>query len=133
MPRRSGGIISQPNRYLGLTETQVVIPDYGVEELLSYKQAMNDVDKDQWVKAMNLEMESMHFNSVWELVDLPEGVKPIGCKWIYKRKRDSTGKVQTFKARLVAKQREGVDYDETFSHVAMLKSVKILLSIAIFL
>ncbi|TYK11909.1 gag/pol protein [Cucumis melo var. makuwa] len=77
---------------LGLTETQVVIPDDGVEDPLSYKQAMNDVDKDQWVKAMDLEIESMYFNSVWELVDLPEGVKPIGCKWIYKRKRDSAGK-----------------------------------------
>ncbi|KAL4035917.1 hypothetical protein IC575_004627 [Cucumis melo] len=135
MSRRSGRVVSQPNRYLGLTETQVVIPDDGVEDPLSYKQAMNDVDKDQWVKAMDLEMESMYFNSVWELVDLLEGVKPIGCKWIYKRKRDSAGKVQTFKARLVAKgytQREGVDYEETFSHVAMLKSIRILLSIATF-
>ncbi|KAA0066544.1 gag/pol protein [Cucumis melo var. makuwa] len=93
MPRRSGRVIvSQPNHYLGLTETQVVIPDDGVEDPLSYKQAMNDVDKDQWVKAMDLEMESMYFNSVWELVDLPEGAKPIRCKWIYKRKRDSAGK-----------------------------------------
>ncbi|TYJ98650.1 gag/pol protein [Cucumis melo var. makuwa] len=119
----------------GLIETQVVIPDDGVEHPLSYKQVMNDVDKDQWVKAMDLEMESMYFNSVWELVDLPEGVKPIGCKWIYKRKRDSAGKVQTFKARLVAKgytQREGVDYEETFFPVAMLKSIRILLSIATF-
>ncbi|KAA0026154.1 gag/pol protein [Cucumis melo var. makuwa] len=73
MPRRSGRIVSQPNRYLGLTETQVVIPDDGVEDPLSYKQTMNDVDKDQWVKAMDLEMESMYFNLVWELVDLPEG------------------------------------------------------------
>ncbi|TYK14867.1 gag/pol protein [Cucumis melo var. makuwa] len=59
MPRRSGRVISQPNCYLGLTETQVVIPNDGVEDSLSYKQAMNDVDKDQWVKAMDLEMESM--------------------------------------------------------------------------
>ncbi|KAA0067938.1 gag/pol protein [Cucumis melo var. makuwa] len=92
MPRRSGRIVSQPKRYLGLTETQVVIPDDGVEDPLSYKQTMNDVDKNQWVKAMDLEIESMYFNSVWELADLSEGVKPIGCKWIYKRKRDSVGK-----------------------------------------
>ncbi|KAA0058362.1 gag/pol protein [Cucumis melo var. makuwa] len=135
MPRRSRRVISQPNRYLGLTETQVVIPDDGVEDPLSYKQAMNDVDKDQWVKAMDLEMESMYFNSVWELADLPEEVKPIGCKWIYKRKRDSAGKLHAFKARLVAKgytQREWVDYEKTFSPVAMLNSIRILLSVATF-
>ncbi|TYK06521.1 gag/pol protein [Cucumis melo var. makuwa] len=135
MPRRNGRIVLQPNCYLDLTETQVVIPDDGVEDPLSYKQAMNDVDKNQWVKAMDLEMESMYFNSVWELVDIPERVKPIGCKWIYKRKRDSAEKVKTFKARLVAKgytQREEVDYEETFSLVAMLKSIRILLSIATF-
>ena len=59
-------------------------------------------------------------------------MKPIGCKWIYKRKRGSDGKVQTFKARLVANgytQKERVDYEETFSAVAMLKSICTLLSI----
>ena len=64
---------------------------------------MEDVDKDEWLKAMNSEMDSMHSNSVWKLEDLPEGVKPIGCKWIYKRQRGVDGKVETFKARLVAK------------------------------
>ncbi|TYK05477.1 gag/pol protein [Cucumis melo var. makuwa] len=109
---------------------QVVIPNDDVEDPLSYKQVMNDVDKDQWVKAMDLEMESMYFNSVGGLVDLPEGVKPIGCKWIYKKKRDLVGKVQTFKARPVAKeytQKEEVDYEETFSSIVMLKSIRILL------
>ena len=93
MPWRSEKIVSQPNRYLDLIETQVAIPDDGVEDLLSYKQAMNDVDSDQWVKTMDLKMKCMYFNSVWELVDLPKRVKPIGCKWIYKKKRDSARKV----------------------------------------
>ena len=70
---------------------------------LTFKNVMEDPDTEEWLKAMNLEMESMYSNSVWELVDLPDGVKPIGCKWIYKRKRGVDRKVETFKVRLVAK------------------------------
>ena len=55
-----GEIVSPSNQ--DLTETQVVILDDGIEDPLSYKHAMNDLDKNQWVKAMNLEMESMYFN-----------------------------------------------------------------------
>ena len=51
-------------------------------------------------------MESMYSNYVWELVDPPEDVRPIGCKWILKRKRRIDGKVETFKARLVVKHIE---------------------------
>ncbi|KAA0041009.1 reverse transcriptase [Cucumis melo var. makuwa] len=65
-----------PHQELMKPTHQVVIPDDGVKDLLSYKQAMNDVDKDQWVKVMDLQIESMYFNSVWKLVDLLEGVKP---------------------------------------------------------
>ena len=63
----------------------------------------------------------------------PEGIKPIGCKCIYKKKRGADGKAETFKARLIAKeftQKEGTNYEETFSPIAMLKSIRILLSIS---
>jgi len=49
-------------------------------------------------------MESMYSNQVWDLVEPPERIKPIGCKWIYKKKRGVDGKVETFKAKLVAKK-----------------------------
>jgi len=64
---------------------------------------------------------------------VPNGIKPVGCKRVYKRKRGIDGKVETFRARLVVKwytQKEGIDYEKTFSPIAMLKSIKILLSIA---
>ena len=75
----------------------------------------------------------MYTNQVWTLVDAPEGIKPIGCKWVFKKKTDVDGNVQTYKARLVAKgyrQRHGADYDETFSPVDMIKSIRIMLAIA---
>ena len=89
---------------------------------------------EKWKDSMNLEIESMYYNFVWELVDPPEEERPIGSKWIYKRKRGVDGKVKAFKARLVANgyiQKEGVDYEETFSPIAMLKSILILLSIIV--
>ena len=67
---------------------------------------------------MKSEMESMKVNDVWILVDPLEGVKPIECKWVFKRKRGANGKVETYKACLVAKayrQRYGIDYDDVFS------------------
>ena len=97
---------------------------------------MVDVDTSRWREAMETEIDSMQLNQVWTLVDRPEGIKPIGCKWIYKRKIGSNVKVDTFKARLVAKgysQREVIDYQETFSPVAMIKFIRILFSIAAYL
>ena len=85
---------------------------------------------------MKSEMKSMKVNNVWALVDPPEGVKPIGCKWIFKKKRGADGRVETYKARLVAKgyrQRYGIDYDEIFSPMTMLKSIRIMLAIAVYL
>ena len=68
----------------------------------------------------------MYSNQVRDLMEPPEGIKPIGCKWIYNKKRGADGKVETFKARLVAKgftQKEWINYVETFSLVSMLKSI----------
>ena len=90
-------------------------------------------DSDRWLEAMRSEMDSMYVNQVWTLVDAPEGVSPIGCKWVYKKKIRADGQVKTYKAKLVAKgfkQKQGIDYDEKFSPIVMLKSIRIMLAIA---
>ena len=101
--RRSGRTTRKPSRYLLLGESYQAITIDSEEDPVNYKEALEDVDTQEWLKAMDREMESMYSNSVWSLVEAPKGVKPIGCKWIYKRKRRPDGKVETFKARLVAK------------------------------
>ncbi|KAD7476990.1 hypothetical protein E3N88_00126 [Mikania micrantha] len=76
---------------------------------------------------MNDEMEALNRNGTWILSDLPVGRKPIGCKWIYKVKYKSNGQMDGYKAILVAKgynQREGIDFDETFSHVVKMVTVR---------
>ena len=129
----SGRIVQPPIRFIGLGETYETILEEAELDPYTYKEAINDIDAHHWVQAMKSELDSMYSNQVWDLVKAPKGIKPVGCKWVYKRKRGIDGKVETFKARLVAKgytQKEGIDYDETFSPVAMLKSIRILLSIA---
>ena len=77
----------------------------------------------------------MYENKVWTLVDLPNDRQAIENKWIFMRKTDADGSVTIYKARLVAKgfqQVQGVDYDEIFSIVEMLKYVRIMLEIAAF-
>ena len=102
------------------------------DEPTSYREAMKSEDSTKWHMAMKSEIQSMYDNQVWNLIDPPPGVKPVGCKWVFKKKTNMDGNINTYKARLVAKgfkQIHGVDYEETFSPVAMLKSIRILLAI----
>ena len=101
----------------------------------NYEEAMAGPDSNKWLEAMKYEIESMYENKVWTLTDLLDDRRAIENKWIFKKKTDADGNVTIYKARLVAKgyrQVQGVDYNEIFSTIAMLKSVRIMLAVAIF-
>ena len=102
------------------------------EEPKTFNQALNNPHRDEWLKAMKEEISAIESNQTWSLVDLPEHRKAIGCKWVFKIKRDENGNIARFKARLVAQgfnQKFGVDYDEVFAPVARSTTLRVLLSV----
>uniref|UniRef100_A0A2N9HBW1 Integrase catalytic domain-containing protein n=1 Tax=Fagus sylvatica TaxID=28930 RepID=A0A2N9HBW1_FAGSY len=118
---------------------------YGFEDLVSYalltssedpstfQEAIESSEKDKWIEAMVEENESLSKNKTWELTELPKGKKPIGCKWVFKKKEAVSEKEgERFKARLVAKgysQRHEIDYNEVFSPVVRHTSIRAVLAL----
>jgi len=95
----------------------------------NFKEAIVSV---QWTKAMNVELGAMELNKTWSVVSLPPNKNVVGCKWVFTIKYNADGSIERYKARLVAKgftQQEGVDYFDTFSPVAKLASVKLILGL----
>ncbi|GJT30079.1 putative RNA-directed DNA polymerase [Tanacetum coccineum] len=105
--------------------------DFMLDSNLKYGIEKHDA---RWVEAMNNEIEALIRNNTWTITDLPIGRKAIDNKWLYKIKYKSTGHVDKFKARVVAKgfsQKEGIDFDETFSPVVKMVTIRCLICIVV--
>jgi len=92
------------------------------------------VGNPEWDNAMDEEMAALDANVTWELVALPKDKNPIGCKWVYKVKHSGDGSVKRYKARLVAKgyaQTYGINYEETYSLVTKMTTVRVIIAMAI--
>jgi hypothetical protein len=90
------------------------------------------VKREQWKEAMAEEHQSIMRNEVWEIVPRPKEKSVVTSKWVYKIKHATDGSVDKYKARFVARgfsQKEGEDYDETFSPVARYTSIRTIISL----
>ena len=100
---------------------------------LNFSEAISSSDAPLWKEAIKSEIDSLSQNKTWILVDLPPGAKPIGCKWIFKKKLKTDGTIDKYKARLVAKgftQKHNLDYFDTFAPVTRISSIRVLIALA---
>jgi hypothetical protein len=105
-----------------------------VDEPRNVREALGSGEKKKWEAAMKSELDSLKENKVWDLVDLPEGKRAIGSKWLFKRKKGVDGEVKKYKARLVIlgnREVKGIDYDEVYAPVIRFDSLRALIGISV--
>ena len=98
------------------------------------REVLNSSEQKEWQQAMEEEIESIHWNHVWDLVEPPLDRQIIGSKWVFKTMRNANGTLERHKARLVAQgysQQHGQDYDETFSPVVRFESLRTVVALAV--
>ncbi|KAK1652513.1 hypothetical protein QYE76_070318 [Lolium multiflorum] len=106
---------------------------YVLSEPSCYEEAVADEHKNDWSEAMQDEMKSLYENDTFELVSLPKGKKALKNKWVYRVKIEEHNSHPRYKARLVVKgfiQKKGINFDEIFSSVVKMSSIRVVLGIA---
>jgi hypothetical protein len=141
-PRRSTRVTFRPSNFsheeLDARKTELILEEYNAGIALTlneidefeprtYQEAVTCASAIRWIAAIEEELQSHHINGTWELCALPAHRKTIGCKWVFKLKRDQNGNVVRYKARLTAKgysQIYGIDYDETFAPTVRFSTIR---------
>lgn len=127
--RRSARQTKRPKRF---DDYAIYTAIHEEGEPKNYTEAIASSESAQWLQAMREEIGSITSNKTWELCDLPKGYRPIGCKWVFKKKFTTDGSTR-YKARLVGLgnlQEAGVNYDETYSPVVRFTSLRTLFAYA---
>jgi hypothetical protein len=107
-----------------------------LDEPISYKQAIECDERDKWLGAIEDELNAHIDNNTWSIVERTPDMNVIGCRWVFKKKRDAQGSVSKYKARLVAKgynQQYGIDFHDTFAPVLKYTSLRIIIALSLYL
>ncbi|GKA94639.1 retrovirus-related pol polyprotein from transposon TNT 1-94, partial [Tanacetum coccineum] len=124
-----------PRKDSGKNAFELKIDDPIMPCLEEPKKVIHALKDPSWIEAMQEELLQFKLQEVWTLVDLPNGKRAIGTKWVFRNKKDERGIVIRNKARLVAQgytQEEGIDYDEVFAPVARIEAIRLFLAYASF-
>ncbi|GKB59137.1 zinc finger, CCHC-type containing protein [Tanacetum coccineum] len=98
-----------------------------------FDETMKSQDVAFGKEAINDDMDSIMANNTWVLADLPPGCKPLGYKWIFKRKLKVNGTIKKFKARLVIqgfRQKSRIYYFDIYAPVARISTIRLLITLA---
>ena len=137
--RKSNRVTSAPFRFEPAdydANSAFAASDNAPDDPKTMKEAMGSHDRALWLEAIKRELQAHRKNQTWRYSKLPPDRKPIGCRWVFKKKRGPDGSVVSYKARLVAQgfsQRYGVDFQETFSPTPRLHTLRYLLAKAVLL
>jgi hypothetical protein len=102
-------------------------------EPLSYAEALQRPDAEQWKHAALEELNAHSTNGTWKLIPRRVGKKVIGSKWVFKVKCNADGSIEYYKGRVVAKgynQRPGFDYIEIFAPTVRMPTIRVVLAIS---
>lgn len=122
---RNRNLIRQPSRY----EACFTL----IDEPRSFQEAISGEHPEDWMLAIQEELHAHEESNTWTIVPMPPDCKPVGCKWVFKIKENSSTSKIRFKARLCTKgfsQKAGIDFEEIFSPVVRYDSVRVLIAIA---
>ncbi|GJY26813.1 zinc finger, CCHC-type containing protein [Tanacetum coccineum] len=126
-------IVQQSEPKLRKSKRHMTLKDFGPEFQIYLIEGAMDEDVAFWKEAIIDETYSIMGNNTWVLTDLPPGCRPLGCKWIFKRKLKVDRTIEKFKARLVIqgfKQKSGIDYFDTYTLVARISTIRLLIAMA---